>query len=77
VVRQNAATLAWGVAVHRDDDMLSKRELAEALNVSVRTIERWHALGTGPPAIRLPGGQLRWRWSAVQAWLEHRGESGG
>jgi excisionase family DNA binding protein len=57
--------------------MLSKRQLAEALNVSVRTVERWHALGTGPPAIRLPGGQLRWKWSAVQSWLERRGESGG
>jgi excisionase family DNA binding protein len=76
VLRQNAATLAWGVAVYRDDDMLSKRQLAEALNVSARTIERWRSRGNGPPAIRLPGGQLRWKWSAVQAWLASKDEGG-
>ncbi len=76
MVRQNARTLAWGVAVYRDDDMLTKRQLAKALNVSIRTIERWHQRGSGPPAVRLPGGQLRWKWSAVQAWLANRSESG-
>jgi excisionase family DNA binding protein len=60
--------------MHKDDDMLTKRELAEALHVSVRTVERWRARGTGPPAVRLPGGQLRWRWADVQAWLAARGD---
>jgi excisionase family DNA binding protein len=55
------------------DDMLRKTELAEALNVSTRTIDRWVREGTGPPYVRLPRGRLRWRWGDVEAWLaEHR-----
>jgi predicted DNA-binding transcriptional regulator AlpA len=56
-----------------DDRMLTKQELAKALHVSVRTVERMHAAGTGPPALRLPSGRLRWRWGDVRAWMtEHR-----
>jgi predicted DNA-binding transcriptional regulator AlpA len=61
---------------YRDDDMLSRAELAAALNVSTRTVDRWIAEGTGPPYIRLPRGMLRWRWGDVQAWLAQRREGG-
>ena len=57
---------------YRDDDMLSRVELAKAVRVSVRTVDRWIADGTGPPFIRLPGGTLRWRWGDVRAWIEAR-----
>jgi predicted DNA-binding transcriptional regulator AlpA len=58
---------------HRDDDMLSRVQLAKALNVSTRTIDTWISRGTAPPYTRLPGGMLRWRWGDVRAWLqEHR-----
>ncbi len=56
--------------------MLSKVELAQALSVSTRTIDRWLADGTGPPYVRLPRGRLRWRWGDVQAWLAERREGG-
>jgi predicted DNA-binding transcriptional regulator AlpA len=58
------------------DDMLSKVELAQALNVSTRTIDRWLADQTGPPYVRLPRGRLRWRWGDVQEWLRERREGG-
>lgn len=58
---------------YRADDMLNRVELSKALRVSVRTVDRWIADGTGPPYIRLPGGTLRWRWGDVEEWLrEHR-----
>jgi predicted DNA-binding transcriptional regulator AlpA len=57
---------------YRDDDMLTRVELGKALHISVRTVDRWIADGTGPPYIRLPGGTLRWRWGDVRAWLEAR-----
>jgi predicted DNA-binding transcriptional regulator AlpA len=60
---------------YRDDDMLTRVQLATALNLSVRTVDRWIAEGTGPPYLRLPRGTLRWRWGDVQDWLrQHRVE---
>lgn len=52
--------------------MLTRVELGKALHVSVRTVDRWIADGTGPPYLRLPRGTLRWRWGDVRAWLEAR-----
>jgi predicted DNA-binding transcriptional regulator AlpA len=58
---------------YRDDDMLSRVQLAKALNVSTRTVDTWISTGTAPPYTRLPGGMLRWRWGDVREWLrEHR-----
>jgi excisionase family DNA binding protein len=59
---------------YRDNDMLSKVELAAALNVSSRTIDRWIADGEAPPYVRLPRNRLRWRWGDVRAWLAERRE---
>jgi predicted DNA-binding transcriptional regulator AlpA len=60
--------------MYSDDDLLTKKQLASALNVSVRTIERWRDQGIGPPAVKLPSGRLRWRWATVRAWLEAQEE---
>jgi predicted DNA-binding transcriptional regulator AlpA len=54
------------------DDLLTKVQLAKALNVSTRTVDRWLAEKSGPPVVRLPHGQLRWRWKDVVAWVEER-----
>jgi predicted DNA-binding transcriptional regulator AlpA len=61
---------------YRDSDMLSKVQLAKALNVSTRTIDRWIADRSGPPYVRLPRNRLRWRWGDVRAWLDERREGG-
>jgi predicted DNA-binding transcriptional regulator AlpA len=59
-----------------DDDMLTRVQLAEALNISSRTIDRWIREGTGPPYVRLSRGTLRWRWGDVKVWLAERREGG-
>jgi excisionase family DNA binding protein len=59
-----------------DNRLLSRKELAAALGVSTRTVDRWIREGTGPPATLLPGGRRRWRWGDVQAWLRERREGG-
>ena len=59
---------------HHDDDMLSRVELAAALSISTRTVDRWISEGTAPPYVRLPGGMLRWRWGTVKAWLVEQGD---
>jgi len=62
------------MAERDDDELLTKKQLARALNVSERTIERWLQAGTAPPTIRLPSGGLRWRWGTVRAWLVEQGD---
>jgi excisionase family DNA binding protein len=57
---------------YRDDDMLTRVQLAEALNVSTRTVDKWIGEGTAPRYTRLPGGMIRFRWADVVAWrAEH------
>jgi predicted DNA-binding transcriptional regulator AlpA len=69
---------SMGRQERHSDDMLTKVQLGQALNVSTRTIDRWIAEGTGPPYVRLPRGRLRWRWGDVLAWVEeHRERPGG
>jgi excisionase family DNA binding protein len=53
---------------YRDDDMLTRVQLAQALNVSTRTVDKWLAEGTAPRYTRLPGGMLRFRWADVVTW---------
>ena len=57
-----------------DDALLTRKQLATALNTSERTIQRWISAGVGPPVIRLPSGGLRWRWGTVKRWLVQQGD---
>ena len=59
-----------------ENKLLSRKELAAALEVSTRTVDRWIHDQTGPPATLLPGGRRRWRWGDVQVWLRQRREGG-
>jgi predicted DNA-binding transcriptional regulator AlpA len=59
-----------------DGPLLSRKELAAALGVSTRTVDRWIQEQTGPPATLLPSGRRRWRWGDVEAWLRQRREEG-
>jgi excisionase family DNA binding protein len=49
--------------------LLTARELAEYLDVSPETILRWTRRGE-LPAIKLPGGAIRYRAEVVDQWLE-------
>jgi excisionase family DNA binding protein len=51
--------------------LLTAREVAEILGVSAETILRWTRRGE-LPAIRLPGGAIRYRESELDGWLEER-----
>jgi predicted DNA-binding transcriptional regulator AlpA len=59
-----------------ENTLLSRKELAAALGLSTRTVDRWIREQTGPPATLLPSGRRRWRWGDVEAWLRQRREDG-
>jgi predicted DNA-binding transcriptional regulator AlpA len=50
--------------------MLTAREVAELLGVSTGALLRWTRAGTGPPAVKLPSGAVRYRPGQIDAWLE-------
>lgn len=52
-----------------DDRFVTIKELAEYLKVLVKTLYRWRHVGYGPPA-HVIGGQLRYRRSEVESWLD-------
>ena len=58
-----------------DDVLLTEVEVADLLRVSQRTVRRWRNEGTGPPALRV-GRRIRYRRSAVEAWLDRRDHAG-
>jgi excisionase family DNA binding protein len=54
--------------------LLTAREVANALSVSPETVLRWARRGE-LPAIRLPGGAIRFREDEFERWLEQRATS--
>jgi excisionase family DNA binding protein len=58
------------------DRLLTAREVAGLAGVCPETVLRWTRCGE-LPAIRLPGGRLRYRPAELEAWLEARGTSAG
>ncbi len=51
--------------------LLTARHVAEVVGVSPETILRWVRRGD-LPAIRLPGGAVRFRPDEIEAWLAER-----
>jgi prophage regulatory protein len=51
--------------------LLTAREVAELLGVSPETVLRWTRRGE-LPAVKLPGGAVRYRESELDGWLEER-----
>jgi len=54
------------------DALLSRRELAQVLRLSPRTLERMFLEGGGPPAIRVSSRRVVYRVGDVRGWLETR-----
>jgi predicted site-specific integrase-resolvase len=46
---------------------LNQRELAERLNISPRTLERWRWLGEGPPFLKV-GGRVVYRVQDIERY---------
>ena len=57
------ATGAW------NDPLLTIDEVTAELRVSRAAFYRWRRQGAGPAVVRLPGGGVRVRRSALTAWL--------
>jgi excisionase family DNA binding protein len=53
------------------DELLTQQQLADELQVSLRTLERWRQEGTGPAFIRV-GRSPRYRRSDIDAWLQRQ-----
>lgn len=53
----------------RSGRLLSAKELAEFLQIQVKTIYEWHHRGEGPTPFRV-GGRLRFDPTDVARWLE-------
>lgn len=51
--------------------LLTKKQIAEYLGVTVRSIDRYVAAGELPNPIRI-GGRLRWRQQALAEFIERR-----
>ena len=51
--------------------LLTPRAVADLLDVSPETVLRWTRRGD-IPAIRLPGGAIRYREDELDAWIEER-----
>lgn len=59
-------------APERRELLLTKRQVAELLQVSVSTVERLTRTGEGPQSIKF-GRSRRWRREDVERWVEeHR-----
>lgn len=52
--------------------LLTKSEIAEYINCSERTIDRW-VKECDFPHIRLPSGHLRYRRHEVDRWIQEHG----
>jgi excisionase family DNA binding protein len=56
-------------------ELLTAREVAELLRVSVSTLERLTRAGDGPPSVKF-GRSRRWLRRDVDQWLEDHREGG-
>lgn len=68
------ATHSGPTIKHRRADLtalLTARAVSDLLGVSAETVLRWTRRGE-LPAIRLPGGALRYRTDALAKWLSER-----
>lgn len=54
-----------------DDRLLTVEELAEFLDLPVRTLYTWRYRGDGPVGFRV-GKHVRYRWSDVDSWVRER-----
>ena len=64
-----------GDDIRHTPPMLTARDVADRLSVSTETVLRWTRAGD-LPAIRLPGGAIRFHPDQLDAWLAARATAG-
>jgi predicted DNA-binding transcriptional regulator AlpA len=52
--------------------LIRKKALADRLNVTTRTVDRWRRAGKLPREIRLSEKTSAWRLDEIEAWMEQR-----
>lgn len=52
-----------------DEDLLTPREVADLLGVSVKTVETWRKQNAGPPWFQMSERVIRYRRGDVTEWL--------
>ncbi len=57
-------------------DFFTKKALADELDRNERTLDRWAALGTGPPRTVI-GRMVLYRRKSVEKWLNAQEQQGG
>jgi DNA-binding transcriptional MerR regulator len=58
-----------------EERLLTQRQAAAYLNVSITTLQRWRRKGIGPPSIVLPNGYHRFRRADLEEWLGRYGSN--
>jgi excisionase family DNA binding protein len=54
-------------------ELMTTKEVCEVLKISRDTLYEWREINAGPPAFKLPNGQLRFPVDEFEAWLRRRG----
>jgi excisionase family DNA binding protein len=54
------------------DALLSERQVAEMVGLSLATLRRWRAKKQGPAFAKLGASSVRYRYQDVMAWIESR-----
>jgi hypothetical protein len=50
------------------EEFLNREDLSQQLHISTRTLDRWHALGIGPPRVCV-GRTILYNIESVRDWL--------
>lgn len=60
----------------RVTEWIGMEQLADELDVPIRTLYNWRSLGKGPRGYRIANGRVRFRREDVNAWLETFADDG-
>lgn len=65
-----------GKSTQGESRLLTKQQLADDLQVTIRTVDRWLLDGNLPPGTKIKVGRVvRFHKEAIQAWLDSRRKS--
>ena len=70
----DAARMAQSVL---GESMIDMRAIAACVGVTYRCVQAWREQGLLPPPDFAMGRVVRWRRSAISAWIESRSAAGG
>ena len=56
------------------EKLLTPEEVAQYLNVPLRTVYAWRYAGSGPQGFRV-GRHVRWRRSTVERWIDEQAQA--